>query len=127
MATEFTIVIQDRPGALADLAEVLAQNAVNILAIHASPCTGQGVVQFVTDSPDATIEALKDGGFDYTTNKVLVVGQVHQRGVLARLARALANAGININAMYSTVTGQLVLDVSDLSKAQQVAMSVGLY
>ena len=127
MATEFTIVIQDRPGALADLAEVLAQNAVNILAIHASPCTGQGVVQFVTDSPDATIEALKDGGFDYTTNNVLVVGQVHQRGVLARLARALANAGININAMYSTVTGQLVLDVSDLSKAQQVAMGVGLY
>jgi len=39
----------------------------------------------------------------------------------------LANAGININAVYSTLTGQLVLDVSDLAKAQQVAMSVGLY
>ncbi|MEP0763418.1 MAG: ACT domain-containing protein [Chloroflexota bacterium] len=127
MATEFTIVIQDRPGTLADLTEVLAQNAVNIMAIHASPCTGQGVVQFVTDSPDATIEALKDGGFDYTTNNVLFVGPVQQPGSLARLSRALANAGININAVYSTLTGQLVLDVSDLAKAQQVAMSVGLY
>ncbi|MCL4237134.1 MAG: ACT domain-containing protein [Anaerolineae bacterium] len=127
MATEFTIVIQDRPGALADLTEVLAQNAVNILAIHASPCTGQGVVQFVADNPDATIEALKDGGFDYTTHNVLFVGLVHQPGALARLARALANAAININAVYITMTGQLVLDVSDLSKAQQVAMSAGLY
>ncbi|MCZ7541239.1 MAG: hypothetical protein M5U29_15270 [Anaerolineae bacterium] len=127
MATEFTIVIQDRPGALAGLTEVLAQNAVNILAIHATSCTGEGVVQFVTDSPDATIEALKDGGFDYTTNNVLVVGLVHQPGALARLSRALASAQININAVYITMTGQVVLDVSDLTKAQQVAMSAGLY
>ena len=125
MATEFTVYVEDQPGALADLTEVLARNAVNILAIHGSPCTGQGFIQFVPDSPDATIEALRHAGFDYTTQSVLLVSIAHEPGALAHLSRALAEAGVNINAMYISVNGQVVLDVDDHSKAQQVAMGFG--
>jgi hypothetical protein len=127
MATEFSIILEDRPGALADLTEALAQNAVNIIAIHASPCGEEGVVQFITSAPDATIEALKDIKLDFTAQEVLMVTLVNEPGSLARLARALANAGININAVYMTNDRQIVLDVGDaLREAQKVAMSLGI-
>ena len=99
MATEFSVTLEDRPGALADLTETLAKSAVNILAIHASPCGGEGVAQFITSNPDATIEALRDMAFGYTTQEVLMVTLAHEPGALARLARALADAEININAV----------------------------
>ncbi len=126
MATEFTVFVEDRPGALAHLTEVLVKNAVNILAIHGSPCTDQGVIQFVPDSPDAAIEALQQAGFDYVTQNVLMVRLREEPGALAHLARAMGEAGVNINAIYVAMSGQLVLDVDNHSKAQQVAMSLGV-
>jgi hypothetical protein len=126
MATEFSVTLEDRPGALADLTEALAKNAVNILAIHASPCGGEGIAQFITSNPDATIEALRDMAFGYTTQEVLMVTLAHEPGALARLARAMAEAEININAVYMTNDRQVVLDVDMLRKAQEVAMSLGI-
>ncbi len=126
MATEFSVVLEHRPGALADLTEALAQNAVNITAIHASPCGDEGMVQFITDNPDATIDALRDLDFEYTVRDVLLVSLAHEPGSLARLARALGNAEININAVYMTTDRQIVLDVNNLRKAQEVAMGLGI-
>jgi hypothetical protein len=126
MATEFTVLLEDRPGVLAGLTEALAKNAINIVAIHATPCPTTGIVQFITNSADATIDALRDAALDYTTQDVLVVALAHEPGTLARLARALGEAGVNINAIYMTVEGQTVLDVNDLRKAQQVALGLGV-
>jgi hypothetical protein len=126
MATEFSVTLEDRPGALADLTEALAKSAVNIMAIHASPCGGEGMAQFITSNPDATIEALRDMAFPYTTQEVLMVTLAHEPGALARLARALADAAININAVYMTNDRQVVLDVDKMRKAQEVAMGLGI-
>ncbi|MBN1454623.1 MAG: ACT domain-containing protein [Anaerolineales bacterium] len=127
MATEFSIMLEDRPGSLADLTEALAQNAVNIIAIHVSPCGEEGVAQFITNDPDATIEALNTIDLAFTAQEVLMVTLPHEPGSLARLARALTNAGININAVYMTYNRQIVLDVGELlRKAQEVAMGMGI-
>jgi hypothetical protein len=126
MATEFTVLLEDRPGALAALSEALAKSAINIVAIHATPCPNQGIVQFVTNNNDATVEALRDSEFEYTTNEVLVLPLSHEPGALARLSGALGNAGININALYITMSGQLVLDTGDFKAAQRVALDLGL-
>ncbi len=126
MATEFTVSLENRPGALADLAEAMAKNAVNIVAIHATPCAEQGVAQFIVNHPDAAIDAMNDVSMSFTTREVLLVTLVHEPGSLARLARALANAGINVNAVYIAMGNQVVLDVSDLRKAQEIAMGLGI-
>ncbi|MCZ2099535.1 MAG: ACT domain-containing protein [Anaerolineae bacterium] len=124
MATEFTVSIEDRPGALAHLAEALAQNGINITAIHATPCPGQGFVQLITNNNDATVNALRDARIDYTVREVLLVNLVDQPGSLAQLARRLADAGININAVYINMRGQIVLDTDDLPRAQRVALGL---
>ena len=125
MATEFTVTLDDRPGALADLTEVLARNAVNITALHASPCTTAGIVQFIASHADAAIQALGDARIDYSTREVLLLTLPNEPGALARLARALGDQEVNIQAIYITMGGQVVLDVSDITKAQQTAYGLG--
>ena len=73
MATEFTVQIQDRPGELAKLIEALRKGGVNILALHATSCPDQGMVQFVTNNPDATVEALKTVSIAYNVREVLLL------------------------------------------------------
>lgn len=124
MATEFTVLIEDRPGALADLTETLARNGINITAIHATPCPGGGVVQMITNNNDATVNALREAGVKYTVREVVLVNLLDQPGSLARLTRALGSAGINITGVYITMRGQIVLSADDLARAQRVALAV---
>jgi hypothetical protein len=126
MATEFTVITEDRPGTLADLAEALSKGGVNLMAVHATPCPEHGIIQFVTDNPDATVSVLKAANINYTTRQVLLLTFKEEPGQLARLARALAQANININSVYITLHGQVVLDVSDLGSAQGVALALGI-
>jgi hypothetical protein len=126
MATEFTVLIEDRPGTLADLTEALSKGGVNIMAIHATACPAQGIIQFVTNNPDATVNVLKNAGFDYTAQQVLLLSLTSEPGQLAHLSRALSQATININAVYYAISGQIVLDVSDVPAAQKVALGLGI-
>lgn len=127
MATEFTVILEDRPGSLADLTEALAKNAVNITAIHATPCPEEGLVQFITSDPDATIRALRDANQDYTVQNVLLVTLPNEPGTLARVSRALGDGNININSLYITMNSQVVLDVNDIQKAQEIVMGLGFH
>ncbi len=126
MATEFTVQIQDRPGELAKLTEALRKGGVNILALHATSCPDQGMVQFVTNNPDATVEALKTVSIAYNVREVLLLPLKEEPEALVRLATAIAEEGININALYVTNQGQVVLDTDNLLSAQKVAMGLGV-
>ncbi len=123
MATEFTVLLPDIPGSLADLTEALAKYAVSIVAIHTTPCPEYGITQFVTNNTDATVLALKEASMEYTAHEVLLLALAHDPGALARLARTMGQAGININSLYLTMNGQVIMDVNDLRKAQQIALA----
>ncbi len=125
MATEFTVILEDRPGALADLTEILAKSAVNIVALHATPCPQEGFVQFITNNADATIHALRDAAQDYEVQEVLFARLPNEPGTLARLSRALGDGEVNINSVYITLNGEVVLDVDDCRKAQDIIMRLG--
>lgn len=127
MATEFTVILEDKSGALAHLTEALAKSAVNIMAIHATPCPGEWKVQLIANDPDATIQALRDANLDYAVQNVLVVTLPNEPGTLARVSRELAAGDININSLYITMNRQVVLDVDDLMKAQQIIMGLGFH
>jgi hypothetical protein len=125
MAVEFTVHLEDKPGALADLTETLAASAINITAIHATPCPAEGIVQFVTSDTDGTINALGAAGIPYTTTEVLLLSMPDEPGSLARLSRRLGQVGININALYITMGGQVVLNVDELSESHRIALELG--
>jgi len=126
MAVEFTVKLDNRPGTLADLTEALGQAGINITAIHGVADLASGGLQFITNNTGATVNVLGIMGVEYTTCQVLLVTIPDVPGSLARLARALAQAGINIDALYLTMSGQVVLDVDNLTQAQKVILEMGI-
>ncbi len=121
MATEFTILLTDRPGTLAGLGGVLGDARVNIEAILGVTIDGKGLVRFVPNEPDKAARALDAASMTYTTREVLVVKILDEPGMLGDVALVMAQAGINIDAVYATTRGHVVLGVDDLSGATQVA------
>jgi len=121
MATEFKVILEDRPGTLARLGSVLGDARVNIEAIQAMSREGKGVVQFVPNDPDKAAHALDAAGISYTRREVLIVRVLDEPGMLGDVALVMSQAGINIDSVYVTTGGHVVLGVDDLVGATQVA------
>ena len=121
MATEFTVILEDAPGTLARLGSVLGDARVNIGAIQGTAREGKGCVQFIPHDPDVAALALDAAGISYTRREVLIVRVLDEPGMLGDVALVMAHAGINIDSVYVTTRGHVVLGVDDLVGATQVA------
>ncbi|HEY7519917.1 MAG TPA: ACT domain-containing protein [Methylomirabilota bacterium] len=121
MPTEFTVALEDEPGTLARLGGVLGDAGVNIEAIAGSSREGTSRVQFVCDAPTRATESLEAAGIAYATRDVLVVRVLDEPGMLGDVALVMSKAGINIDSVYVTTRGHVVLGVDDLAGAIQVA------
>jgi hypothetical protein len=120
MATDFTVILENEPGALARLGSVLGDTTVNIEAIHGTSREGKGVVQFLPNDPGKAARALDAAGIAYSTREVLIVRVLDEPGTLGDVALVLSKAGINIDSVYVTTHGHVVLGVDDPVGATQV-------
>ena len=121
MATEFRILLTDKPGTLAGLGGVLGDARVNIEAIQGVTLEGKALVRFVPNDPDKAARALDEAEIAYTRREVLIVKVLDEPGMLGDVALVMADAGINIDAVYVTTHGHVVLGVDGLLGAAQVA------
>lgn len=98
--TEFVVRLDNRPGSLARLTELLAAAGVNIDALAAWGTNGDGVVRLIVNRPDACSRTLDEAGLAYERRMVLSAMLADRPGELARVTRALAEAEINIEAIF---------------------------
>jgi len=121
MATELAVLLEDRPGTLARLTGVLGDAGVNVEAILGLSQEGRSLVRFVPRDADTAARALAAAGIAHSRREVLIVRVLDAPGTLGEVALVMAHAGINIDSVYVTTRGHLVLGVSDLAGAIQVA------
>jgi hypothetical protein len=122
MASEFTVILENVPGTLARLCGVLGDAKVNIEAIQGmSREGGDSIVKFVPREPDRAARALDAARIAYGKREVLIVKILDEPGTLGDVALIMSQAGINIDAVYVTTRGHVVLGVDDLAGAIQVA------
>ncbi len=121
MAIEFTVIIENRPGTLAGLTSTLGDAGINVEAIEGMSREGKSRIQFVPNDPDGTAKALDAAGISFTKREVLIVTVLDEPGMLGDVALVMSTAGINIDSVYVTTRGQVVLGVDDLLGAVQVA------
>ena len=99
---QFTLYLENKPGALASVARRLASKKINMIGISAAVTPDVGLVQLVADHAEAARKALKAAKISYTEQDVLLVGLDNKPGALADVATQIAKAGININYVYAT-------------------------
>jgi hypothetical protein len=96
MANQFVVQLKNDPGAMATLAEALAARGVDLRAIGGGGIGDAGHV-IMTTADDATTKAvLDDGGYVYVEGESILAEVDDKPGGMARLSRALADAGVNI-------------------------------
>jgi hypothetical protein len=100
--TEFVVEMENRPGRLAALTEALAAAGVNIEALAAYAHDGEGTVRLIVNDASAARRVLDEAGLQNRELPVLTAMLPHRPGELARLTRAIADAGVNIDAIYVT-------------------------
>ena len=126
MATEFKVALEDRPGTLARLGGVLGDARINIEAIQGMSREGKSLVQFVPSDPGKAARALEAAGIPYTRREVLIVRVLDEPGMLGDVALVMSKAGINVDSVYVTTRGHIVLGIDDLAGAVQVAAGMAV-
>ena len=115
MATDLTIGLVDRPGSLAKASDVLGRAGVNIEGAAGYVCEGQGVFHILVADAERARRALIDSGFEIQAERPIVRLTVeNEPGEAARVLRRLADAGVNIDLLYTTLDGELVLGADDV-------------
>ena len=120
---DLEITVENRPGALAEMGEALARAGVSIEGGGAWVVGGEGVAHFLFNDGAAARRALEAAGIRVIAERDVVVQRLKQAvpGQLGMLARRMADAGVNIDVLYSDHDHQLILVVDDVARARQVA------
>ena len=120
---DLSILLENRPGALADMGHALGSAGVSVEGGGAWVVDGRGVAHFLFENGEAARAALEAAGITVEAVRDVVTVRLNQSqpGQLGKITRRMAEAGVNIEVLYSDHDHQLILVVDDFEKGQRVA------
>jgi len=119
MATDLTVGLIDRPGTLAQVSDALGRAGINIEGACGFVCEGIGVFHVLVQDAERARRALIDSGFEIQDERQVAVTPVENRpGAAAALLSRIADAGVNVDLLYMTADGRLVLTGDDVRGIQ---------
>jgi hypothetical protein len=121
-AKEFTVTIEDKPGALGRFFAALGERGVNILAFQSYVEEGESLARLLVDKPAEAKAVLGGLRMIFEETEAAVVWLKHRPGELGRAAAQLGEAGINIDYSYcglepESARALVVFGVDNLKKA----------
>ena len=120
MPKDLTVALVNRPGTLADAAEALGRAGINIDGVCGSPSGSEGIMHVLVEDASGARDALTAAGLEVRDERDVVVASVEDRpGTGGELLRRVADAGANVDLLYLTMDGRLVLSGSDVSAIQR--------
>jgi len=125
MVTVLNVVLQNHPGSLAEVLEIMARAEINVDAIEAEAQGDFGTVRLLTSKPKLAGELLRQDGYEVVEAEALQLMLPNKYGELARLAKKLADSNVNVVSLFGTSPngpndGRLVLRVNDTKAARKV-------
>ena len=120
---DLAIRLEHRPGALAKMGEALGKAGVSIEGGGGFVVKGEAIMHFLFEDGEAARKALTDAGIEVLEERDVLVQRLRQEepGQLGKIARRMAEAGVNIEVVYSDHNNQLILCVDDINKGRAVS------
>ena len=118
---QLSIFIENRPGTLIRVLEVLKQAHIQIIASTLADTAEYGIYRLICAHPQQALQALKATGLPVMLSDVFAIELDDEPGRAAEAVAAFTAAGINIAYMYSFLfhgKGILILrtDQPDLTR-----------
>jgi hypothetical protein len=124
MATDLTISVEDRPGGLASIGEALGNAGVNIEGVCGLGFEGRGLIHVCVIDAAKARQALDAAGIKVEGEADAILTEpfpgATQPGTLGAMARRIADAGVNVRALYLATGDRGVVVTDDNAKAESV-------
>lgn len=130
MAKQLNIFLENKPGRLKSITEILYKAKINIRAFTLQDRGDFGMMRLITDKPDQAYLALADKGYACALKDILAISIKDRPGNLYRLSNVLFQHKINVVDTYGFViepekTGVCCLEVENLSAIKAMLKKAG--
>jgi hypothetical protein len=123
-ATELSLFLENKPGALAAILADFKKHQVNVEAISVVDHTDHALVRMVVGDKKRALHVLEGAGLLVIEATLLRIEASNRPGALGEFCARLARAKINIQYLYGTVgistRACLYLRVSDVDRAKKI-------
>jgi hypothetical protein len=124
MSKDLTVILEDRPGMLAELGEAMGKAGINIDGMCGFLAEGKGVIHMLVEDTEAARSALEGAGLDVREERDVLmlrlgVDIIDRPGQTGEIGRRLADEAINVDLVYATWKGDAVVGADDLAKARE--------
>jgi hypothetical protein len=124
MATDLTVMTEDKPGSMASIGEALGGAGINIEGLFGVGMEGRGVIHLCVQDGPAARKALEGAGISVADEAEAILGDAvsgaGKPGVMGMMARQIANAGINVRAAYIATDNRVVMVTDNNAKLMEL-------
>ncbi len=127
---QISVFIENKEGRLLEIAEVLAQNEIDISALSLADNSEYGVLRMIVSDPYKAKEVLLSQGVIGKVTDVLAVVISDEPGGFSQALKQITENGISVKYMYACTSHKkgkalMILSVSDLEKAEEIVKQSG--
>lgn len=131
MLDQISIFLENKPGRLASVMEVLSKAGTDMRAFTIADTTDFGIVRIIADDTQKALKALKDNDFTATSSKVIGFTIPDRPGELSKVIEILQEAKANIEYSYSfmgsrTDEADIAVRVQNNEEAEKALIAKGV-
>lgn len=129
--SQISVFVENRPGRLADITAVLAENGIDIRALSIADTSDYGILRLIVNNPDDAVLVLKKEGMTASATQVLGIAIPDEPGGFAKAIRVLADADISVEYAYAFITPNIgkayvIIRVENNEKATAALTRAGI-
>lgn len=131
MYNEVTVFVENKPGKLSHIAELLGSAEIDILALDLADEGQFGVFKMLTAEPERAKSILSEAGMTTALKQVACIEIADQPGSLVKLAKAIEGAKLNVTDAYGCILERgkravFVVKGDNLEAIESAARGAGL-
>ena len=121
---QYAVAVKNEPGQLQKIAQALADEGINIQGLVTETMGEVGCVRFLAEKSPRVKRCMEDLGASAIEDPVLTVLLRNRCGELARLAKLLADADVNVKSAYASAGdgehARLIVSSDQPEKARRI-------
>jgi hypothetical protein len=123
--TQVSVALDNIPGKLNEVCEILEKEEINIKAIMAASVLTPVQVHLIVDDPVKAVNTLQGKKFNVSTKEVIAVATPDHPGGLNAVLRPLLEAKVNIETLYPFINLRsdeaiMILEVDKIKEAKEI-------
>ncbi len=129
---QLTVFVENKPGTIVSVTDVLAKNNVNIRALSIAETEDFGILRLIVNNEATAVKTLEEEGCLLKITEVVGVKIGDEPGKLTAALRVLDDANVNVEYLYAFMTrtekhAYVVLRVEENAEAENILANAGFH